>query len=534
MAPAPQVTGNGSRRFFSILALLGGELLAVMVAYQLLADVQCNLTVANSTCTAVRSIAGRLISAIALMGVFLVLVPSAWQRLRDLIAKHPVRKGALAVNAVGVILLFAPLAAFGPNGINAWIYPTLILVVLGGGLAGFGASLALLPLRQWGHWLWASGPAAAIAVIAAIVLPDLAKSIEPLWNIEALTSLTFFLVATALEAIGASVWTNPAEHLIRVDDFLVQIGEPCSGVEGFALISVFMALYSALMGRSIRQSRYWLFLFPAALIISWAFNILRISGLILIGAWVAPEHAVNGFHSYAGWLLFTLLALAVLMVAHRMPWLQVETQAADTQVPPMRQDFLLASIVPFIVMMLSGVMTSALWADPADGYPLRSALMAAAVLFFLPAIWSGLRYRPRSIDIAAGAGIGAVWVTAAAAELGNGLAQDPQSAFWISTRLLGSVLLVPIVEELFFRGYLLKRLAGNQSNILRTLAGLLVTSALFGLMHDDRFVLGMVSGIIFGALFLRGGGLGAAVVAHIVANLTIAYFAYAKGFWALL
>ncbi|WP_405117373.1 exosortase E/protease, VPEID-CTERM system [Phaeobacter sp. BS23] len=536
----PPITGEtgpiaqrGGRRLILILGLAVAELFVIMVAYQLLANVHCKFTGADLACTTVRSIAGRLLAVLTVLGLYLILIRSAYHALTSAIGQASRRPSALVLNLAGLMIALVPLALFGPTGINAWISPTLILICLGGAIAGLGGVLSLMPLRAWLIWLRGCGISLTLALMVALIMPDITRMMEPIWNIEALTSVTFVLVTWVLEVSGATVWSDAALHLIRVDGFLVEIGEPCSGVEGFALVTTFMGLYALLMGRDIRQTRYWLVLFPAALLLSWAFNIVRIAILILIGAWIAPEHAVNGFHSYAGWLMFTLLALLVLAIAHRSRWLQTNPEAlaaAAAELPPMRADMLLASIIPFIVMMLSGVLVSAIWADPAQGYPLRAAMMAAALLVFWPALRQ-LAYRPRPIDIAVSAAIAAVWIVMSTPDISWG-GTDERDVLWVGTRLLGTIVLVPIIEELFFRGYLLRRMAG-QGQILRAVVALLITSALFGLMHD-RFALGMAAGAIFGALYLRGGGLAAAILAHMVANALIAYVAFATANWALI
>ncbi|MFV1491426.1 exosortase E/protease, VPEID-CTERM system [Phaeobacter sp. JH18-32] len=532
--PIDPVLGKGSRRLFLILGLAIAELLLVMVAYQLLANVHCKFTGADLACTTVRSLAGRLLALLTVLSLYLVLVRSAYTALAAFVGRASQRPSAVILNLVGLLIALVPLALFGPSGINAWISPTLILVCLGGGIAGLGGLLALMPLRDWVVWLHGCGLPLILALLVALVMPDITRLMEPIWNIEALTSVTFLLVTWVLESSGATVWSDPALHLIRVDGFLVEIGEPCSGVEGFALVTTFMGLYALLMGRDLRQTRYWLFLFPAALLLSWGFNVARIAILILIGAWIAPEHAVNGFHSYAGWLMFTCLALLILAIAHRSRWLQsnpARVAAATADLPPLRADMLIASIVPFVVMMLSGVLVSAIWAEPADGYPLRTAMMAATLLLFWPAL-RALAYRPRPMDITAGAAIAAVWIVMATPDISRGNITEHRDTLWIATRLLGTIILVPIIEELFFRGYLLRRMAG-QGQVLRAVIALVVSSLMFGLMHD-RFALGMAAGAIFGALYLRGGGLPAAILAHMVANALIAYVAFATGNWTLI
>jgi exosortase/archaeosortase family protein len=79
----------------------------------------------------------------------------------------------------------------------------------------------------------------------------------------------------------------------------VHIARPCAGVEGFALVRVFGAVGATLFGRGLRQGRFGLVVVPLALPASWTFNAIRIAFPILIGEYVSPEIAVNGFHCCA-------------------------------------------------------------------------------------------------------------------------------------------------------------------------------------------------------------------------------------------
>jgi CAAX prenyl protease-like protein len=100
---------------------------------------------------------------------------------------------------------------------------------------------------------------------------------------------------------------------------------------------------------------------------------------------------------------------------------------------------------------------------------------------------------------------------------------------------LGSVLVVPLAEELAFRGFLLRRLiqaeftevAPAQASLLAMLA----SSLAFGLLHQN--VLGGVAAGLCFALAQRRGGLGDAALAHAVANLGVAIFALGFGRWDL-
>ncbi len=114
---------------------------------------------------------------------------------------------------------------------------------------------------------------------------------------------------------------------------------------------------------------------------------------------------------------------------------------------------------------------------------------------------------------------------------------DPGArAAWIIGHILASVLILPLVEELAFRGYLLRRVrsAAFESVIPRGagLGALLVSAAVFGVCQGGSFWLpGMFAGVIFGLVYMRTGRLGEAVLAHAVTNGLIAGTVLAGSQW---
>jgi hypothetical protein len=326
--------------------------------------------------------------------------------------------------------------------------------------------------------------------------------------------------------LGLDVGVDPETYVIGYDDFFVQIASQCSGVEGIALITIFMGLYALLMKDDLHMSRFWLALYPLAVLCSWFFNILRIAILIVIGAEVSPEHALNGFHSYAGWLMFTALALGVIAVAHRWGWLH-RTPRDRSTLPRLAEESLAALIVPFVVMMVSGVVASAFWPTPSEAYPFRAVAMLCALLYFRPALIRMLRH-PEALSVLVGLAVGALWIVTAPVAV---TPQDAPNAVWIALRLLGTIALVPIIEELFFRGYLQNRLM--RGGLIWAVVALLLPSLLFGLLHE-RFVAGMLAGVVFGLLAMRKAGLTNAIAAHGAANALIAIYALIIADWALI
>lgn len=502
------------------------ELLAVIITYQVMASIECRQTEIEGACRALRSMTARGLAVMTVLAICFWLRPRAYQALREAANAVPGAAFWLALHALGAALIFLPLPLFGTIEISQRFLPTLVIMAAGGTFAAVGALFWITPPQSWWRWLRSEGYFLPVAILGAFIVPDLADLIRPLWDVSDLSGLTFFLVFLVLLALGLDVGVDPATYVIGYDDFFVQVAAQCSGVEGIALITIFMALYAMLMKGDLHMRRYWLALYPLSVLCSWLFNILRIAVLIIIGAEVSPEHALNGFHSYAGWLMFTAVALAVVAVAHRWSWLHRTPQDRNTA-PRLAEEDIAALIVPFIVMMLSGVIASAFWPTPSDAYPFRAVLMACALLYFRPVLVKLLR-RPEALAGLAGLAVGALWLVTAPAAVAE---SEPPSALWVAFRLLGTIALVPVIEELFFRGYLQSRLL--RGGLIWTLLALLLPNLLFGLLHE-RYVAGMLAGIVFGLLALRQQGLTNAIAAHGAANALIAVYALITANWALI
>ncbi|TCL08008.1 hypothetical protein BXY66_0039 [Shimia isoporae] len=502
------------------------ELFAVIITYQVMASIECRQTEIEFACRALRSMTARGLAVITVLALCFWLRPRAYQALRDSAKYTPGQSIWLALHTLGVLMIFLPLPLFGAAEISQEFLPTLLIMSLGGAFAAMGALFWITPANKWWRWLRSEGYFLPIAILGACVVPDLADLIRPLWNLSNLSSLTFFLVFLVLVALGFEVGVDPATYVIGYDEFFVQIAAQCSGVEGIALITIFMALYAMLMKDDLHMRRFWLVLFPLAVLCSWFFNILRIAILIIIGAEVSPEHALNGFHSYAGWLMFTAVALAVVAVAHRWSWLHRSPRAPDPQTR-FAEESLAALIVPFIVMMLSGVVASAFWPTPSDAYPYRAVAMACALLYFRPALLRLLQ-RPEAKSVLVGLAVGALWLVTAPVAISQG---EQPSAVWIMFRLIGTIALVPVIEELFFRGYLQNRLL--RGGMIWTVLALLLPNLLFGLLHE-RYVAGMLAGLAFGWLAMHKQGLANAIAAHGAANALIALYALITANWALI
>jgi CAAX prenyl protease-like protein len=109
--------------------------------------------------------------------------------------------------------------------------------------------------------------------------------------------------------------------------------------------------------------------------------------------------------------------------------------------------------------------------------------------------------------------------------------------FWLGAKLLGYVIIVPISEELAFRGFFVRWIKSRdfRSVELRSTStfALIASSFIFGMFHQN-LMLGAIAGVCFGWVAKRGNSVWDAVFAHVVANGLIAAYAYHAGMWVIL
>lgn len=106
--------------------------------------------------------------------------------------------------------------------------------------------------------------------------------------------------------------------------------------------------------------------------------------------------------------------------------------------------------------------------------------------------------------------------------------------FFIVARILGSTLIVPPLEEIFFRSFVYRYIVKPDFEQVSLkafhLTSFLVTSILFGFIHRE-WLAGILCGMAYQWLVLRKGHLGDAVVAHAISNLLLGAWVVYKGAW---
>ena len=176
-------------------------------------------------------------------------------------------------------------------------------------------------------------------------------------------------------------------------------------------------------------------------------------------------------------------------------------------------------------------------------YPFKAVCVALTLAFLWRHFEELRKFRLEFYEIlwsvAVGVGVFLLWINLDQEWMSTGDAagydpRDPSGAitwFLALPRLLGAILVIPIMEELFWRSFLMRWI--EQKNFLEvspSLIGpraLLIGSVLFALGHT-LWLAGLVAGLAYGTLYIRkSSNLWAPILAHATTNGLL-------GLWALL
>ena len=111
---------------------------------------------------------------------------------------------------------------------------------------------------------------------------------------------------------------------------------------------------------------------------------------------------------------------------------------------------------------------------------------------------------------------------------------QPGAIGLIAIRLIGASLVVPIMEELFWRSFLTRYLINPDFRSVSigtfTWLSFLGVAILFGLEHD-KMIVGIIAGLMYGLLLIWQKNLKGVMVAHGVTNLGLGIYVVATENW---
>jgi CAAX prenyl protease-like protein len=184
-------------------------------------------------------------------------------------------------------------------------------------------------------------------------------------------------------------------------------------------------------------------------------------------------------------------------------------------------------------------------------YPLRTLLVVAVIAAVSRGVVKLRPARPFE-SVAAGIVVFVIWVGPEYlwpgyhghwlfqnAVTGAGPSTLPAAAFhnpvFLIFRAAGSALVVPVAEELFWRGWLMRRfIAPDFSRVplgAFTAGSFAATALLFASEHGPYWDVGLAAGLLYNAWMVRTRSLADCILAHAVTNACLAAYVLARGDW---
>lgn len=356
------------------------------------------------------------------------------------------------------------------------------------------------------------------------------------------------------------VITGQGAHgpVFGTSQFQVEMWAFCSGYEGLLLITFILALYCLLQRKSLLFPNA-LWIFPAAGATMFFLNALRIFILIMIGTYSNPEVAMGGFHSAAGLISVVLVSIVSVLALDRLPYfskfagdeLPIEVAQSKSvkskhdKQPVKAQEQTRLNLLPLVLLIGSGLITQLASTKFAWLYPVP-VLLTAGFLYRHRAQYTFWKTSASLSAIVAGIVVFAlwVWIIPPDIEVSNAFSQTLFSTSfgvsigWLLFRIIGAVLIVPIVEELAFRSFLQNYLAqyfehAKDKNLKRyaSAAAIAFTSLAFGLLHSE-VIAATIAGSIYGLVMLQRGKVIDAIVAHAITNFSLSLYVLIFGYWS--
>jgi hypothetical protein len=209
-----------------------------------------------------------------------------------------------------------------------------------------------------------------------------------------------------------------------------------------------------------------------------------------------------------------------------------------------------AYTAPFVVFVALSAIERGLGINPQWAYPFRLAATVVTLAVFSRPL---LRFRMALPVASAGVGLAvfAIWIApdllfhyrqhwlfensithVAAGALPDALRHN---LGFLAVRIAGSALVVPVVEELFWRGWLMRWAIAHDWQTVplgtyRAQAFWLV-ALMFASEHGPYWEVGLAAGVIYNAWLVRSKSLGDCVLAHAVTNLALGIYVVAAGQW---
>ena len=207
-----------------------------------------------------------------------------------------------------------------------------------------------------------------------------------------------------------------------------------------------------------------------------------------------------------------------------------------------------ARIAPFVIFVVLTTLQGQIGEASRYWLYLVKTLVGAWVIWQMRPIVEEMRWKISWEAVVVGVAIFAVWVgldgfypRLSKLEEGgwNPHTQFGQGSgvawFYVIVRIAGSSIVVPPLEEVFYRSFLYRYFVNTNFRAMPLgqfhALSFVVTSAIFGVLHPDRWLAGILCGLAYQWLVIRKNRLGDAMTAHAITNFLLGIWVVWKGAW---
>jgi CAAX prenyl protease-like protein len=212
----------------------------------------------------------------------------------------------------------------------------------------------------------------------------------------------------------------------------------------------------------------------------------------------------------------------------------------------------LAYVAPFVAFVAIMAVEKTLPLPAVWLYPLRFFTVLAVLLWFSRPYLSFRATRP-AMSVAIGCAVFAIWigpdVLFGPAYRQHWLFQNPitgtavasvplalQTHFWfVTVRAVSCTLLVPVIEELFWRGWLMRWILDKDFTRVPlgsyTPMAFWTVAVLFASEHGPYWEVGLATGVIYNWWMIRTRNLADCILAHAVTNGLLSLYVLKTGQW---
>ena len=206
-------------------------------------------------------------------------------------------------------------------------------------------------------------------------------------------------------------------------------------------------------------------------------------------------------------------------------------------------------VVPMALFMAITYFEASLAAQYVPVYILKVVLVTAALLYFRPVWKEDIRADARVLlpAIVVGMLVFAAWIlidpiTPEIAMLGkrtefNPFVKIPDAnlrTLFLAFRFFGLVVMVPIMEELFWRSFLLRFITKEEFRSVPigtySIAGFGIVAAAFGFAHPE-WLAAILCAAAYAGLLSYTKSIFACIIAHAVTNLALGIYVLSTGHW---